>query len=304
MPNAQWKSSPTYHLDLLTLVESIVENPDIILRRQLDRVKREKMNEMKLEGIPFEERILKLEELEYPKPNREFIYSTFNEFAARHPWVGQQNIRPKSIVREMVESFFTFSDYIREYELQKTEGVLLRYLMSVYKVLDHTVPSAAKNEALHEIEIFLSTTIRQVDSSLLDEWERMRDPNWVAAEVQEAKPARVAPEDITTNKRNFTNLIRTELFSILRGLAARDFEAALENLDDLTDASGETWTAPELERLYTSPTSKTTNASLSTTKLATSATPTSSLRKTTKPGLSSKPSSTLKPTTIGPSTCH
>ncbi len=248
IPNSQ--SNVTYHLDLLTLVESIVENPDIILRRQLDRVKREKMNEMKMEGIPFDERILKLEELEYPKPNREFIYSTFNEFAARHPWVGQENIRPKSIVREMVESYFTFADYIREYELQKTEGVLLRYLMSVYKVLDHTVPAAAKNDAIHEIELFLRTTIRQVDSSLLDEWERMRDPNWVAAEVQEAKPVRLSPEDITTNKKNFTQLIRTELFSILRGLAGRDFEAALENLDNITDAKGETWTGPKLERLY------------------------------------------------------
>jgi hypothetical protein len=152
-------------------------------------------------------------------------------------------------VREMVESYFTFADYIREYELQKTEGVLLRYLMSVYKVLDHTVPDAAKNDAIREIEVFLRTTVRQVDSSLLDEWERMRDPNWVATEVQEAKPLRLQPEDITTNQRNFTNLIRTELFSILRGLAGRDFEAALENLDDLTDANGETWSGPKLERM-------------------------------------------------------
>src|SRR5688500_10555574 len=135
-----------------------------------------------MEGVPCEKRMLQHEDVEYPKPNREFIYSTFNEFAAKHPWVGQENIRPKSIVREMVENYFTFADYIREYDLHKTEGVLLRYLMSVYKVLDHTVPTAAKNDALGEIEVFLRTMVRQVDSSLLEEWEKMRDPNWVARE--------------------------------------------------------------------------------------------------------------------------
>ncbi len=241
---------PNYALDLLTVAEAIVENPDVVLRKQLDRVKDEKMAEMKMEGIPFEERILKLEELEYPKPNRDFIYSTFNEFAAKHPWVGQENIRPKSIVREMVENFYTFSDYIREYGLQKAEGVLLRHLMSVFKVLDHTVPTAAKNEALEEMEVFLQTMIRQADSSLLDEWEKLRDPNYLAQEVKEVRPGERAGEapDITRNKRYFTTLIRTDVFSILRGLSMRNFDAVLENLDLLTDAAGQEWTGPKLEQ--------------------------------------------------------
>lgn len=243
--------SPSYHLDLLTLVESIVENPEIILRRQLDRVKREKIAQLKMEGVPYEERMLELEELEYPKPNREFIYSTFNEFAAKHPWVGQENIRPKSVVREMVESYFTFADYIREYDLQKTEGVLLRYIMSVFKVLDRTVPPSAKNETINEIELFLRTMIRQVDSSLLEQWEKMRDPNWAAKETTEARLARPKDEaeDITQNTRNFTHLIRTDLFSIIRTLAGRNFSAALENLADLSDENGESWTPQRLERI-------------------------------------------------------
>ena len=242
-------ASPNYHLDLLTLVESIVENPDIILRRQLDRVKQDKLTQLKMEGVPFDERILQLDDLEYPKPNREFIYSTFNEFAARHPWVGQENIRPKSIVREMAESYFTFSDYIREYDLQRTEGVLLRYLMNVFKVLGHTVPTAAKNDAITEIELFLRTMIRQVDSSLLDEWEKLRDPNFIAkVETKEATIAQ-GSEDITRNPRTFTTLIRTDVFSIIRGLLSRNFEAALENIENLTDANGETWTGPRLERI-------------------------------------------------------
>src|SRR5947208_16885135 len=93
--------APDYALVLLTLVESILENPDIILRKQLDKVKDQKMAEMKMQGLEYDERMEELEKLEYPKPKREFIYSTFNAFAERHPWVGQENIRLKSIVREM-----------------------------------------------------------------------------------------------------------------------------------------------------------------------------------------------------------
>ena len=144
---------PDYALILLTLVESILEDPDIILRKQLDRVKDEKMAEMKMEGIEYDQRMEELEKLEYPKPNQEFIYSTFNAFADRHPWVGQENIRPKSIAREMFESFRSFSDYIRDYELQRAEGVLLRHLNRVYKVLAQNVPDAAKNDQIREMEL-------------------------------------------------------------------------------------------------------------------------------------------------------
>src|SRR5208282_3485529 len=168
--------APDYPLVLLTLVESILENPDIILRKQLDRLKDQKMAEMKMAGIEYDERMEELEKLEYPKPNREFIYSTFNAFADKHPWVGQENIRPKSIVREMFENFRSFSDYVRDYELQRSEGLLLRHLNSVYKVLAQTVPDQAKTDPVREMELYLGTMLRQVDSSLLDEWEKLRDP--------------------------------------------------------------------------------------------------------------------------------
>src|SRR5439155_7176472 len=132
--------APDYALVLLTLVESILEDPDIILRKQLDRVKDRKMAEMKLEGIEYEERMEELEKLEYLKPNREFVYSTFNAFADKHPWVGQENIRLKSIAREMFEQFRSFADYTKDYQLQRAEGVLLRHLSSVHKVLVQTGP--------------------------------------------------------------------------------------------------------------------------------------------------------------------
>jgi hypothetical protein len=127
--------SETHALDLLSLVESILENPELILRKQLDKLKDEKVAEMKAEGKDYDQRMAELEKMEHPKPLREFTYMTFNAFAERHPWVGEQNIRPKSIAREMFEGFRSFSDYVQEYDLERAEGLLLRHLHSVYKVL-------------------------------------------------------------------------------------------------------------------------------------------------------------------------
>ena len=242
--------APDYALVLLTLVESILEDPDIILRKQLDKVKDQKMAEMKAEGIEYDQRIEELEKLEHPKPNREFVYSTFNNFAARHPWVGEENIHLKSIVREMFEEFRSFADYIKLYELQRAEGVLLRHLNSVFKVLAQTVPDTAKNDQLREMEIYLSTMIRQVDSSLLDEWEKMRDPNYQRAEIKEIRPpgAEEAATDITRDVKAFTAAIRNRIFIFLRGLVVADYESAIANLDSPLDGDGAPWTTDRLDK--------------------------------------------------------
>ena len=258
---------PDYALVLLTLAESILEDPVIILRKQLDKLKTQKMAEMKMEGLEYDRRMEELEKLEYPKPNREFVYSTFNAFADKHPWVGQENIRPKSIAQEMFESFRSFSDYIRDYELQRAEGLLLRHLNCVFKVLAQTVPDTAKNDAVREMELYLGTMIRQVDSSLLDEWERMRDPAYQRAETKEVRPpgAAEAEQDITRDAKAFTAAIRNRIFTFLRGLVVGDFEQALSSLSDPaggaelplgadaqqrvpTDADGQPWTAGRLEK--------------------------------------------------------
>ncbi len=240
--------APDYALVLLTLVESILENPDIILRKQLDRVKDQKMAEMKMEGIEYDKRMEELEKCEYPKPNREFVYSTFNAFADKHPWVGQENIRPKSIVREMFEEFRSFADYIKLYELQRAEGVLLRHINSVFKVLAQTVPDTAKNDQLREMEVYLSTMIKQVDSSLLDEWEKMRNPDYQRAESKEIRPpgAEEAARDITRDTKAFTAAIRTRIFSFLRGAVNGDYESALSLLAFPEDAEGSPWTNERL----------------------------------------------------------
>jgi superfamily II RNA helicase len=221
-------NAPEYAFIVLTLVESILENPDAILRKQLDKVKGEALSEMKSQGMEFDQRMEELDKLEYPKPNREFIYSTFNAFASVHPWVGQENIRPKSIAREMFEDYRSFSDYIKIYELQRSEGLLLRHLSSVHKVLAQTVPDSAKNEMLHDMEQYLGALIRQVDSSLIEQWEKLRNPAFAAPQQTEIRPpgAEEAAADITRDPRIFRALIRNRIFEFLRALANADYSGA------------------------------------------------------------------------------
>ncbi len=229
------RESPTYALDVLTLVESILENPDLILRKQLDRVKDEAVARMKAEGMEYEQRMEELDKLEYPKPLRDFVYETFNAFADRHPWVGQENIRPKSVAREMFEQFRSFAEYVLDYELQRSEGLLLRHLHGVYKVLSQTVPDGAKTDEVREMEWYLRTLLRQVDASLEEEWERMRDPHrMVAAQAagESLRPpgAEATPPDITRDAKAFTAAVRTRIFTFLRAWDVGRFDAAIESL--------------------------------------------------------------------------
>lgn len=219
------RESADYPFDVLTLCEAIVEDPDQILRRQVDKAKTLKIEEMRAAGIPYEERMEKLEEVEHPKPRREFLYDTFNAFAAAHPWIGQENVRPKSIAREMYERYMSFSDYIREYGLERSEGLLLRHLMQTWKVLAQTVPSSAKTEPVIEMEDYFRELIRGIDSSLLDEWERLRNPDFVAADTAD-KPARPAAFDITRDTAAFRRLARVAVLGFLQDAAARDWDAA------------------------------------------------------------------------------
>jgi superfamily II RNA helicase len=222
-----FEESETYALDVLTFVESILEDPEPILRRQLDKLKSEKIAELKAAGVEYDDRMAELEKLEYPKPNRELVYDSFNEFARKHPWVKTENIRPKSIAREMVESVMSFTEYVREYGLERVEGLLLRYLSDVYKTLVQTVPAWAKDHRVEEIITTFGAVVRQVDSSLLDEWERLKNPY----ELFEPAPVREELEpagsmDVTKDEKAFTVLVRNEVFRLVRALARRDFTEA------------------------------------------------------------------------------
>ena len=228
------RESPSYALDVLSLVEAVLENPDAILFRQVDKKKADKVRELKAAGVEYEERMAELEKIEWDKPNAEFIYGTFNEFAAIHPWVkeGQgDNIRPKSIARDMAEQFMSFTEYVREYGLERSEGLLLRYLSDVYKSLEQTVPLAARSDETEELAFFFGTMIRQVDSSLLDEWERIRrfgvEAKLGGLPVSDAAEP-TGSADLTRDPRALAILVRNEVFRVVRALAAGRYEAAAE----------------------------------------------------------------------------
>jgi hypothetical protein len=216
------KESESYGVDLLTLVESILESPMVILNAQLKKAQGELIDRLKAEGVEYEDRMKELERITYPKPNAEIIYETFNAFAARHPWAFE-NIRPKSVARDMYERYMTFADYIREYGLARSEGVLLRYLSESYKTLMQTVPKLAKNDSVVDVEAFLRATLERIDSSLVQEWESL-----VTGEASEdgLTPLPERKRDISRDHKAFVARIRHELFAFVRALARRDYEEA------------------------------------------------------------------------------
>lgn len=252
--------SETYALDVVTLCEAIVESPDLILRKQTDRARNALFHQLKADGVEFEERQEKLDAVEAPKPLRDFIYQTFNEFSDRHPWVGTENIRPKSILREMLENGYGFADYIREYDLQRGEGVLLRTVNDVYKVLAHTVPDVVKNDELREIEVELALILRSVDSSLLDEWDRLRTDfvelggKEISTRNEVAEGERAAAEEsLEARKSQIRRVWRAEIFRLVRALGSGDTEESESvvrewKLKGVTELSISTESEPSLVR--------------------------------------------------------
>ncbi|HVT10087.1 MAG TPA: DUF3516 domain-containing protein [Polyangia bacterium] len=234
------RDAPTYALDVLTLVEAIVEDPEPVLRRQLDLLKDEKMAQMKADGVEYDQRIAELEALEWPKPNRDFIYATFDDFASRHPWVGHQNVRPKSVARAMYEACAAFNQYVRDLGIDRSEGVLLRYLSQVWKTLEQTVPLAARTEELLDVLAYLGTLLRDVDSSLLDEWESLADPT-----RRRARPVRdtTVAVDPAAERRSALAVIRAELHKLAAALSRRDYAAAARLVGP---GDGEPWTPDRL----------------------------------------------------------
>jgi len=248
--------SPDYALDVISIVEAILENPELILRRQLEKERTKRLAELKAEGVEYEKRMEELEKVEYPKPLRDFLYDSFNEFAQKHPWIGQENVKPKSITREYLETFSTFSSYVKNHSLQRSEALLLRHLNSTYKVLLQTVPDSYKNEELLEIEAYLLDTIKRVDSSLLEEWERLKNPNFVS-ENEEAKAfLREVEKDILEDKKQFEALVRQRIFAWMTLVQREQFSDALDVLSEdleegllLVDEKSVPWTETRLLEL-------------------------------------------------------
>lgn len=225
---------PEYPYKILALVESVLEDPGNVLRKQVDKLKTELLRELKAQGVEYDERMERLQEVEHPKPYRDFIYDTFNTFADQHPWVGEDNIQPKSIALEMFERYMSFADYVREYGLQRVEGLLLRHLSNVYKTLTQTVPDSYWSEEVEEIIFYLQHLVRSTDSSILDEWETLKNPDYQRPEEPEPEaPPKVRVMDPKRDQKELERLVRDGIFRFLRPLSGRNYKAAAQVLAGL-----------------------------------------------------------------------
>jgi superfamily II DNA or RNA helicase len=217
-PDGEGFDPDGYALSVLTTIESVLESPGVIIAAQINHAKSELMADMKSRGIEYEERMEKLAEVEAPKPEKERLYQSFDEFRVHHPWVGgssdrgADNVRPKSIVRDMFEQVMTFKEYVNHYGLKRSEGVVLRYLSDTYRALLQNVPADAVTEELEDIIEWLGAVVRQVDSSLIDEWDRLTNPDREDSGADDPAHPLVDEYDITTNARAFRVMVRNEMF--------------------------------------------------------------------------------------------
>lgn len=228
-------ADPHYALDVVSFVEAILEQPTAILIRQLDKKKGDLIAEWKAEGVEYDERMRRLEEVTWDKPKADVLYELFDRFAEAHPWVhggaGDMNVRPKSILRDIAERYMSFNEYVRELGLERIEGTLLRYLSEGFKTLVHTVPTEARSDELVDLIAFYRNLLARVDSSLIQEWERLMYGEAITTTEVAAEAL-----DITKDKRTFYARIRSELHALVKALAAGDYEeaaaAVLQSDDD------------------------------------------------------------------------
>lgn len=233
----------SYALIVLSVIESTLENPGAILKRQVDTLKTRKMLEMKHAGMEYDERMTELEKVSYPKPEKEFLWATFDEFAKAHPWILGSSIAPKSIARDMYELGLGFNAYVKEYGLQRAEGVVLRYLSETYRVLLHTVPERCKTEEVEDLIQWLGGEIQSADASLILEWQRMQDPDSL---IQNQAEEQLEDEtDITRDLRAFVVMVRNEVWRVVQALAQRDYSRLAQSLAEVAPSQ---WGSEELEQ--------------------------------------------------------
>ncbi|MDA2892072.1 DUF3516 domain-containing protein [Mycolicibacterium sp. BiH015] len=227
----------TYALDVLSVIEATLEDPRQILAAQLNKARGEAVAQMKADGIEYDERIELLDEVTYPKPLAELLGHAFEVYLQSNPWAADGELSPKSVAREMWEGAFTFREYVSVYGLMRAEGAVLRYLSDAFKALRSGVPAAARTEELTDIVEWLGELVRQVDSSLLDEWEQLTSPDQ-PVDAPVAVPAR--PRPLTGNERAFTAMVRNALFRRVE-LFARERWDELAALDGRSGLGAQRW---------------------------------------------------------------
>ena len=218
--------SDTYDLDLISMVEATLEDPYQVLRAQEREARGRALAEMKAEGLEYDERMDKLAEITYPKPLEDELDAAFEAYCEKVPWARDYYLRPKSILRDMLETAADFKTYIQHYKLARSEGTLLRYLSDAWRVLDRTVPTEKRSESLDDIVAWLGFIVRTTDSSLVDAWE-------AAGEVPDALPPEVT-DAVVKDRHGLTVLVRNALWRRVRLFKAEE----LPTLGDLDQPCG------------------------------------------------------------------
>ena len=222
-------------LDIISVLESTLDDPRQILAQQQFKARGEAVAAMKADGIEYDQRMELLEEITHPKPLEGLLTEAFDTYRSSQPWIGDFELSPKSVVRDLYERAMTFVDFVNFYGLARSEGLVLRYLSDAFRAARQTIPDEAKTEELRDLIEWLGELVRQVDSSLLDEWAELSAPT--TAHAVSDSPLPPPPPSVVSNLRAFRVLVRNEMFRRVL-LAAREDWGALGELD-----GGAGWTA-------------------------------------------------------------
>ena len=215
----------THVLDVVSVIEAVLEAPRQVLMAQQFAARGEAVAEMKADGLEYDERMALLEEITWPQPLAELLGATYEIYRQSHPWLPEDLLSPKSVVREMWEQGMSFTDVVSRYQLARSEGLVLRYLTDAYRTLRQTVPEQHRTEELELLVDWLGETVRQTDSSLLDEWESLTDPEGALArlgsELTSAHAPPPPPRPLSQQGRAFEVMVRNAMFRRVE-LVARD----------------------------------------------------------------------------------
>ncbi|MCA9525790.1 MAG: DUF3516 domain-containing protein, partial [Myxococcales bacterium] len=208
----------------LSLAEAILEDPQAILRRQQDKLRSEAYQQLKAEGVEYDERQDILEKITWPMPDADAIFEVFDEYARARPWVKVSHLRPKSVARDMFSRYCTFNQYVKDLGLERVEGVLLRHLSQTYKVLVQNVPAPLKTDGLVDLISYLRQVLQRADSSLVRTWEALAAGEPVVDDDAPLTPPQAL--DITKDSRSFQARVRAELDLLVQALSRFDYEEA------------------------------------------------------------------------------
>ena len=238
--------SETYTLDVISAFEAILDDPRQLLQAQQTAARGEEIAALKAEGVDYTERMAIIEDVTYPKPLADELDEAFDTFTQGNPWAKEFELSPKSVVRDMIEHAMTFSDLIATYGLARSEGVVLRYLTDAWRTLSYSIPDAYMNEELEDIVVWLGELIRQVDSSLIDEWAHMTGDDQPVSQDTIDRELAFGVEDptaLTANRRAFTIMVRNYFFRLVELFAYEKEDQLAEMLDYLEPDARVDWPA-------------------------------------------------------------